>query len=137
MKAQPDCDYYVLTVCFFLLFTKGSSLSEQIVQTLVETLKNSGETAKISCSHSIQSYDQILWYKQSQQYQMQLLGYMYGDSPFPEKGVDVTMEGSANKDQTCTLIINKLNVNSSGVYFCAASYHSAAHHSSSVQEPSF
>ncbi|XP_037550754.1 M1-specific T cell receptor beta chain [Nematolebias whitei] len=92
-------------VYFCVAQRHGSSLSEQVVQTPAETLKRSGETAKISCSHSIQSYDQILWYKQSDQHPMQLLGYMFGDAAFPERGLNVKMEGSANKDKSCTLTV--------------------------------
>uniref|UniRef100_A0A671XFE1 Ig-like domain-containing protein n=1 Tax=Sparus aurata TaxID=8175 RepID=A0A671XFE1_SPAAU len=88
------------------------------------------ETAKITCSHSIQSYDQIFWYKASKNRQLQLLGYMYGESAFPEKtGVEETVkiEGNANKDKNCTLTIEGLKLNSSAVYFCAARLHSATY----------
>ncbi|KAI3367129.1 hypothetical protein L3Q82_008184 [Scortum barcoo] len=113
----------------------GSSPSDQIYQTPAQTYDKPGKSATISCSHSIQNYDQILWYKQSKNGELQLLGYMTGDSGFPETGVNVKIEGNAQKDQNCTLTIKQLSLNSSAVYFCAARLHSAAYHCSSVQKP--
>uniref|UniRef100_A0AAZ1X0A8 Ig-like domain-containing protein n=1 Tax=Oreochromis aureus TaxID=47969 RepID=A0AAZ1X0A8_OREAU len=92
-----------------------------------------GEEAKINCSHSIQSYDTILWYKQSKK-TLQLLGYLRFGTGTREPGVNVTIGGSANQ-KNCTLTIKYLKLSSSGVYFCAASYHSAAHHCTSIQKP--
>uniref|UniRef100_A0A3Q2VPD6 Immunoglobulin V-set domain-containing protein n=1 Tax=Haplochromis burtoni TaxID=8153 RepID=A0A3Q2VPD6_HAPBU len=89
--------------------------------------KEQGQTAQITCSHSIDNYNIILWYKQTNS-QLQLLGYMLGTTQFPEPGVTVTMDGSADKDKTCTLTIKDLFMNSSAVYFCAARYHSATYH---------
>lgn len=83
-----------------------------------------GEKAEINCSHSIQNYDQILWYKQLQSRELQLLGYTYVDTTFPEPGVEEKMDGKANKDENCTLTVKDLKLNSRAVYFCAARYHS-------------
>ena len=98
-------------------------------------LVKQGERAKISCSHSIQDYNRIFWYKLSKNTQMQLLGYMSLNDEYPEDGVDVKMEGSASKDKNCTLTTEELTLSSSAVYFCAASPHSATHHCSPVQKP--
>lgn len=114
-------------LCVFDAFPTGASLSDQVHQTPPDIyIKNRGETTTISCSHSIDSYDRILWYKQADDGQLQFLGYMYAKSPNPEPGLGVKMEGSANKGQTCTLTTEKLN--SSAVYFCAARLHSATYH---------
>lgn len=102
----------------------GSSVSGKVFQSPANIFSSPDGTATISCSHSIPNYDQILWYKQEDN-QMLLLGYVYYGSAHPEAGVDVTMDGSAEKDQNCTLTINRLSLKSSGVYFCAARYHSA------------
>uniref|UniRef100_A0A669D3H5 Ig-like domain-containing protein n=1 Tax=Oreochromis niloticus TaxID=8128 RepID=A0A669D3H5_ORENI len=110
-----------------------NNIHDQVDQTPAD-IYTKGEDVKIYCSHSIQSYDEILWYKQSEK-QLQYLGYMNIDKGYPETGVNVTMEGNANKGKNCTLTIKDLKVSSSGVYFCAASYHSAAHHSTSIQKP--
>uniref|UniRef100_A0A3Q2QI92 Ig-like domain-containing protein n=1 Tax=Fundulus heteroclitus TaxID=8078 RepID=A0A3Q2QI92_FUNHE len=120
---------FSLPLCF--VFCAGSSLSDQVRQTPAYIQANSGDSATISCSHSIQSYDVILWYKRSEDTQLQLLGYRYLGTSFPEPGVDVDMEGG----QTCTLTIERVNQSSTGVYFCAASRHSAVCHCFSVQKP--
>ncbi|CAI5695675.1 unnamed protein product [Oreochromis niloticus] len=111
----------------------GSSLSDQVSQTPAN-IYTEGEEAKIYCWHSNPSYDQILWYKKSEK-QLQLLGYMYDDKSYPETGVNITMDGDARQHKNCTLTIKYLKVSSSGVYFCAARYHSAAHHCTSIQKP--
>ena len=49
-------------------------------------------------------------------------------SPTPEDGAGVKIEGSAKKDENCTLTIEGLTLNSSAVYFCAARLHSATYH---------
>jgi len=65
---------------------------------------------------------------------MQLLGYMNVNHGFPEKGVNVKIEGGAKKGETCTLTVEELNMSNSAVYFCAASYHSVSYQCSSVQK---
>ena len=124
----------IWSVVFVDAFSAGSPLSDQVHQTPAHMYNETGETAIISCSHSIQSYDRILWYKQSNG-QLQYLGYIFKTDGKPETGMGVKIEGSADKDQTCTLTIEGLNLSSSAVYFCAASYHSATYHCSSVQKP--
>ena len=121
-------------VVFVDTFSTGSSLSDQVYQTPAHMYNKTGQTAKISCSHSSGSYNQILWYKQFNK-QLQFLGYVYLNKGYPESDVDVTMSGGADKDQTCTLTIKGLNLSSSAVYFCAARLHSATYRCSSVQKP--
>ncbi|KAM7376298.1 hypothetical protein PAMP_006040 [Pampus punctatissimus] len=107
-------------ITFNVILVSGLSLSDQVHQTPADMYKKPEEqNTKITCSHSIQNYNQILWYKQNKK-QLQLLGYMLADSGTPETGVDVKIEGSADKDQNCTLTIERLSLNSSAVYFCAA-----------------
>uniref|UniRef100_A0A3Q3X2J8 Immunoglobulin V-set domain-containing protein n=1 Tax=Mola mola TaxID=94237 RepID=A0A3Q3X2J8_MOLML len=109
---------------FSSIVTSCSSLSDKVHQSPAEMLHNREETAKINCSHSIQDYNYIYWYKLTEDRQMQLLGYMYNNDGNPEAGSGVKIEGGARKDQTCTLTIEGLGLNSSAVYFCAASLHS-------------
>ncbi|KAM7403599.1 hypothetical protein PAMA_004175 [Pampus argenteus] len=107
-----------LSITFNTILLSGSSLSDQVSQTPPDRYNKPGETTTIRCLHSIQNYNQIFWYKQSNK-QLQLLGYMLAGSGKPEAGVDVKIEGSADKDQNCTLTIEGLSLNSSAVYFCA------------------
>ncbi|KAK0140611.1 T cell receptor beta variable 12-5 [Merluccius polli] len=102
----------------------GASLSDQVQQTPTEMVVaiESGPTATLSCSHSINNYNQILWYKQQRiNKKLQLLGYLYLTSPTLEKGMAVEMGGNANQHETATLTIQNISVESSAVYFCAAS----------------
>ncbi|CAI5695677.1 unnamed protein product [Oreochromis niloticus] len=117
----------ILLLSFHLncILVSGSSFSDKVYQTPANIYTN-GEDAKISCSHNISSYNQILWYKQSKK-QLELLGYMVLTGSNAEAGLNVVMEGSASQGKNCTLTIKEIKLNSSGVYFCAASYHSSAH----------
>uniref|UniRef100_A0A672H9R7 Ig-like domain-containing protein n=1 Tax=Salarias fasciatus TaxID=181472 RepID=A0A672H9R7_SALFA len=122
--------------CSVSLFcVAGSSSTERVSQTPRNIHSKPGEQAEIYCSHGIDNYDKILWYKQSQG-ELQLLGYISFTDGYPEPGLDVKVHGDANKNKNSTLTMEKLQVNSSAVYFCAASYHSAPHHCSSVLKPS-
>lgn len=60
---------------------------------------------------------------------------MLNDKGYPETGVNVEMDGNADQGKNCTLTIKEIKLNSSGVYFCAARYHSGAHHCTSIQKP--
>lgn len=121
---------------FFYVFSTGSSLNSQIYQTPAQLyISKETEEVKINCSHSIQGYDRILWYRQMNNRHLQFLGYVYGTVDNPEKGFDVKLKGDANKNKTCTLTIEKLGPNSSAVYFCAVTQHNARKHCTSVQKP--
>uniref|UniRef100_A0A3B4FFY0 Ig-like domain-containing protein n=1 Tax=Pundamilia nyererei TaxID=303518 RepID=A0A3B4FFY0_9CICH len=122
------CHIFLFDVC-----STGSSLSDQVSQDPAD-IYTKGEDAKIYCSHSIPSYNRVLWYKQSEK-QLQYLGYMLTDKGYPETGVNVEMDGNADQGKNCTLTIKEIKLNSSGVYFCAARYHSGTHHCTSIQKP--
>uniref|UniRef100_A0A667YT21 Ig-like domain-containing protein n=1 Tax=Myripristis murdjan TaxID=586833 RepID=A0A667YT21_9TELE len=107
---------------------------DKVHQTPADMYRKPGEKAQLNCSHNIQNYNTILWYRQSENQQLQLLGYIYGKA-FPEPGMTVHMDGGTRQGETSTLTTEGLSLNSSAVYFCAASYHSAAYRCSSVQKP--
>uniref|UniRef100_A0A3Q1F3D6 Ig-like domain-containing protein n=1 Tax=Acanthochromis polyacanthus TaxID=80966 RepID=A0A3Q1F3D6_9TELE len=94
-----------------------SSLSDKVDQTPADIYKEQGQTAIIYCSHKIDSYDKILWYKQLNG-QLQYLGYLNVNTGYPEDGLNVTIEGDGNKDKNSTLTIKSLSESSSAVYFC-------------------
>uniref|UniRef100_A0A3Q2U993 Immunoglobulin V-set domain-containing protein n=1 Tax=Fundulus heteroclitus TaxID=8078 RepID=A0A3Q2U993_FUNHE len=112
-------------VFFCIASSVGSSLSGEVRQTPADLYKELKQTAKVSCSHNIKNYDRILWYKQTKNKQLEFLAHMLANIGFAEEGAMVKIDGNANKGQTCTLSIESLTLNSSAVYFCAASYHSA------------
>lgn len=136
-KNDSDLFYSFATLYLMNLsccdFTEGSSLSEKVYQSPAEMFVSPGDSATITCSHSIDDFDRILWYKQSGK-QLHLLGYMNVMHAYPEPGEKVKIDGSATKDKNCTLTVQELS--SSAVYFCAARYHSAADHSASDQKTS-
>uniref|UniRef100_A0A3B3UW11 Ig-like domain-containing protein n=1 Tax=Poecilia latipinna TaxID=48699 RepID=A0A3B3UW11_9TELE len=103
--------------------------------TVLLSFCKTGDKPQISCRHEIQDYTRIFWYKQSTDHQMQLLGYMNVNDGYPETGANVKINGGATKGETCSLTIEGVNTSSSGVYFCAASQHSAACLCFSVQKP--
>ncbi|CAG5866801.1 unnamed protein product, partial [Menidia menidia] len=113
----------------------GSSLSDKVSQTPAAVYKEANQTVKIHCSHNIETYNFILWYKQIKNRQPQFLGYMQAFTPFPETGMGVKIDGNANEGETCTLTIEELSLNSSAVYFCAASLHSASAVYNILQKP--
>uniref|UniRef100_A0A3P9CSL0 Ig-like domain-containing protein n=1 Tax=Maylandia zebra TaxID=106582 RepID=A0A3P9CSL0_9CICH len=104
---------------FFAVSFTGVSLSDQVHQTPADMCKNPNETATLRCLHTISTYNRILWYKQSQGGQLQLLGYMWGSRPTLEANVSATLDGSADENKNCTLTIEKLQQDSNAVYFCA------------------
>ena len=86
----------VFVYCLILSwsFSTGSSLSHKVHQSPADIYKKPGERAKIRSSHSIDNYDRIFWYKQINNRQLQLLGYMFVDTEFPETRSGVKMEGN-------------------------------------------
>lgn len=127
----------ICVVLFFSSFTfpTGSSLRDKVYQSSADMFSSPGGTVNISCVHNIPNYDMIYWYKKSKR-ELQLLGYMnFNTDYYPQDGLGVTIGGSAREGQTCTLTVKGLTVNSSAVYFCAASLHTDEYHCSSVQKP--
>ncbi|XP_077416081.1 T cell receptor beta chain MC.7.G5-like [Vanacampus margaritifer] len=115
---------------FLLLLSVAASFTllsgSNVTQTPADIIDSVGRSATISCSHTIKTYDQILWYRQ-RGIDMQLIGYLYYQTVTIEPGQeDVKIEGSGQANKMCNMIIPELRLNSSAVYFCAASYHGAA-----------
>ncbi|XP_061700361.1 M1-specific T cell receptor beta chain [Syngnathoides biaculeatus] len=98
----------------------------KVTQTPADIIEKAGGSAAISCSHSIPNYDQILWYRHPG-VGMQLIGYMYYKTPTLEtQDQGVTLGGNAESGHTSKMTFPKLRLNSSSVYYCAASAHAAA-----------
>ncbi|CAJ1074721.1 uncharacterized protein LOC127142195 [Xyrichtys novacula] len=112
-----------------------SSYSDNITQTPGDIFTKTGNPAKMTCRHTVSSFNRILWYKQLKRKEMQFLGNMVGGSAKPEDET-VKIEGNANANKNCTLTILAVDLNSSAVYFCAASIHNASYLCFSIQKPS-
>ena len=106
----------------------GASNTNSVFQTPPFIIKRSGESvaSEIKCSHSITNYDKILWYKQDEQKALKLLGYLNVIHPYPEDDVKgkISLDGVGSTHSS--LSVSNLSLNDNGVYFCAASRHSAA-----------
>lgn len=100
----------------------GTTFANNVKQTPLEQIKNSSEPFDIQCSHSIQSYNIILWYKKTQTGNLILLGNLVlsRETIEPEFEGKVKMDGSADKDEKNLLTIHNLSLSDSAVYFCAA-----------------
>lgn len=91
-------------------------------------IKRPGESvhSEITCTHNINTYDRILWYKQDQHRALKLLGFLNVMNPYPEKDVKGKINFDGHGSKYSRLNISSLDLNDSAVYFCAASQHSAA-----------
>lgn len=119
---------------FLLVFPTGSSLSDKVHQRPAHIYNQKGQTANITCFHTIESYNRILWYKQMKDGKLQFLGYMLASGTQPEENLGVKMSGNANTNQNSTLTVENLNQDSSAVYFCASTLHSITSPCSSVHK---
>lgn len=91
-------------------------------------ITRSGESvvSGIECEHKIQYYEVILWYKQDERKALKLLGYLNLGNPNLEGMANgkISLDGDGRSHSS--LNISDPSLNDSGVYFCAASRHSAA-----------
>ncbi|AWP16075.1 Hypothetical protein SMAX5B_009019 [Scophthalmus maximus] len=122
----------MISVVFIFCFlhmpgNEGASDARRVVQTPPFITRRTGESvdSEINCSHSITNYDLILWYKQ-EKHNLELLGYINVDFPYPEDDVRGKISFKGNGRKHSDLQVSDLVLNDSGVYFCAASRHSAA-----------
>lgn len=87
------------------------------------------DSADVQCVHNISTYNTILWYKQSQDRGLTLLGNVYRKTKNKEdkfnKKIEL-IEGSGVNEKN-VITIKNLSVDDTAVYFCAASEHSAIH----------
>ncbi|KAL7380119.1 hypothetical protein ABVT39_012075 [Epinephelus coioides] len=119
----------VFIFCFLQLpGNNGASHSKSVFQTPPFIMKKTGQSVarEINCSHSITNYDVILWYKQDQHKALKLLGYLNINIQNVEKDVEGKISFDGNGQTHSRLSISDLALDDSGVYFCAASQHSAA-----------
>jgi len=109
-------------------------------QTPDNLIKNPDESAVIVCAHNIQNYDQILWYKQSQDMSdsgLKLMGYLFYEDETKETEFTNKIKLDGDGRNKGALTINGLRLNDSAVYFCAAYYTVFTITSDSYKNPVF
>lgn len=112
-----DCN---LTVFFCLILFSVSGVSKSVHQTPSELILTNGDSAILQCSNRITGYDRIIWYKQTQNQNFQLLGYIFSTETKlePEFSSKLTLLGNGNNNGTLT--IKSLMSDDTAKYFCAA-----------------
>uniref|UniRef100_A0A3Q3N3K8 Ig-like domain-containing protein n=1 Tax=Labrus bergylta TaxID=56723 RepID=A0A3Q3N3K8_9LABR len=106
----------------------GVSHSNDVNQTPPSIFKriNESVTGEIKCSHNITNYDRILWYKQDAHRALKLLGVLNVQHVNLEPDVKGKINFDGDGREKSSLSVSNLSLTDSGVYFCAASRHSAA-----------
>lgn len=117
---------YLVMFSLSAFFYTGHSLSDEVVQVPSSHLGSPRDSATLTCSHSITSYNVILWYQQLVgDTNLKLIGYTLYQAPTledPFKGhFNVTGDGSK---QAYLHILKLRKLEDSGMYYCAASRHS-------------
>lgn len=122
---------------FFL--STGTSDTKTVLQTPAFIIKRTGESLnnEIECSHSIENYEVIMWYKTSWNETLRFLGFLNLGFPYPEEDLKAKISFEGDGSQKSKLSVSDLQVSDSAVYYCAARRHSAADPMQSMQKPSF
>ncbi|KAL7380024.1 hypothetical protein ABVT39_010125 [Epinephelus coioides] len=94
-----------------------ASHSNSVFQTPPFIIKETGQSVarEINCSHSIPSYNRILWYKQDKQGALKFLGYMNLNSENVEKDVKGKISFDGDGRTHSRLNISDLALNDSGL----------------------
>ncbi|CAB1330462.1 unnamed protein product, partial [Coregonus sp. 'balchen'] len=108
------------------IWVTGQSLSSKVHQTPIAILKGSKNNVQLTCNHTIQSYNVILWYQQSTgDTAMKLIGYAFATSITMEKSFEKHFNVSGDGQREASLHLLSLRApEDSAVYYCAASQHS-------------
>ncbi|KAJ4918243.1 hypothetical protein JOQ06_021881 [Pogonophryne albipinna] len=128
----------ILSISLLLLLLSCPSLSREVLQDPSSILGSPDTPATISCSHSISSYNVILWYQQPTGHShLNLIGHVYATSPSIEDAFKGHFEVSGDGSVKSELHVLKLRQpEDSAMYFCAASRHSDSESLSLRQKPS-
>lgn len=114
-----------LTFILFLLLSAGISpnQSKDVRQTPADLLWQTNDKVKLTCKHTINNYDTILWYHHSQgDSSLKLVGFTaYTSAQNVEKSFQGSFNVSGDGEKEAFLHLLKLShPKDSGHYFCAA-----------------
>ncbi|KAL0170616.1 hypothetical protein M9458_035212, partial [Cirrhinus mrigala] len=93
--------------------------SQKVDQTPQDLIRNLKESAVVTCSHSGQGFELILWYKRSDDKGFIFLGYLNNNFPNPEDEFKHKIKLDGDGRNNATLTIKDLTEVDSGVYYCA------------------
>ncbi|XDV43637.1 hypothetical protein PO909_012081 [Leuciscus waleckii] len=107
---------FLLSLSVCLLWLTAGNHAKTVLQSPDDLMKNEDVSAVFTCSHNIQDYNRMLWYKQSRDTSgLTLMGYLSFDQENKEPGFGnkINLDGDAKKNGTLT--IKKLTLNDSSV----------------------
>lgn len=78
---------------------------------------------RLECSQQVPNYNVILWFKQSEDKDLQLPGYLYRNNKYIEDGLNREMKVDGDGASDGFLIMENVLRNDSAVYYCAAGTH--------------
>ncbi|XP_076013806.1 M1-specific T cell receptor beta chain-like isoform X1 [Genypterus blacodes] len=108
-------------IALLTLWLSCPSLSNEVLQVPPSILRNPDDSAIITCSHSISSYDTILWYHmQTDDSALKLIGYiMYTNTKF-EQNYNKYFNMSGDGSKKSSLDFQLRHAENSSVFYCAA-----------------
>ncbi len=110
---------HTLLIIFFL-FQTGESLSDKVHQTPKDKLVKVQEPVTLTCSHTIPSYNMILWYEQVIG-ALNLIGYVRLTNPATEDQYTNQFIIKGDGANSSTLEFKPNASGRSVMYYCAAS----------------
>ncbi|KAF4102514.1 hypothetical protein G5714_017314 [Onychostoma macrolepis] len=114
----------MIMFALFFVMLPGLIRSKKVDQTPQDLIRNLTESAVVTCSHSDQGFELILWYKRSDDKGFIFLGYLNNNFQNPEDEFKDKIELAGDGRSSATLTIKHLTADNSGVYYCAARRHS-------------
>ena len=118
---------------FAVLYT-GLTVAAEVVQTPRDLIVNQ-QSALFQCSHKTQSHDVILWYRQSENRDISLLGYLNTNIDYTEDDFQHKIKLQGDGRDKANLTIENPTLEDSAVYFCASKRHSVSDSYIAVQKP--
>ena len=73
----------------------------------------------VSCNHNNSNMFYLLWYQQTEERELHLIGHIYSTKYNPETEFEKRFKMSGNANSHGFMEISHLTQNDSGVYFCA------------------
>ncbi|TSM77397.1 Immunoglobulin lambda variable 5-37 [Bagarius yarrelli] len=79
--------------------SKDSVFSSKVQQSPADLIHTRGQTVELNCLHSIEYYNIILWYRNSEKHTLDLIGYLWNSNDYvePKFTEKIEMKGDGNK----------------------------------------